>query len=166
TSVLAVLAVPIFDGGVTYSQIRHARQGQALLRHQLDDVLRGISLSVILAWEKLQAARAEISELEYATTAAQSAFDGIFRQQQMGTKTVNDVLISRMQVFQTRSSLINTNHDMALSEWVLAQQCGILSMKNLNIENDDYDVKKYYEDVEGKWFGLGEDDQADDRRNE
>src|SRR5437588_6616357 len=98
-SLIAQLTVPLYEGGLIWSQTRQAEQTVGQRRSQVDDARRLAVQQATQAWETLQSARAAIASFGAAVRAAQIALEGVQQEALVGSRTVLDVLISEQQLF-------------------------------------------------------------------
>ena len=154
-SVIAQLTVPLYEGGLIWSQTRQAEQTVGQRRSQVDDARRLAVQQATQAWETLQSARAAIASFGAAVRAAQIALEGVQQEALVGSRTVLDVLISEQQLFTTQSQLIGAQHDAALAEFNLAAATGRLIALELRLPVQLYDMERHYRAVKDKLFGFG-----------
>ena len=154
-SVVAQLTVPLYEGGLIWSQTRQAEQTVGQRRSQVDDARRLAVQQATQAWETLQSARAAIASFGAAVRAAQIALEGVQQEALVGSRTVLDVLISEQQLFTTQSQLIGAQHDAALAEFNLAAATGRLIAPELRLPVQLYDMERHYRAVKDKLFGFG-----------
>ena len=107
------------------------------------------------AWETIQSARASAFSLQSTISADQVALEGVRQEQQVGSRTILDVLNQQQELFTDQVSLVDAQHDLAVAEFNLAQQIGTLSAVNLGLPVKLYDVDEHYNSVRDKWIGFG-----------
>ncbi|MGH7095167.1 MAG: TolC family protein, partial [Stellaceae bacterium] len=153
-TVVARVTVPLYEGGVVYSQTRAAEQTVGQRRNQVDDARRAAMQAASQAWDTLQSARAAIASFSIAVRAAQIALAGTQQEALVGSRTVLDVLISEQQLFTTQSQLVSADHDAAVAEFNLAAADGRLIAPDLHLPVQLYDMRKHYKGVKGEWLGF------------
>ncbi len=151
----AQLTMPIYEAGVIYSQSRQAKQQVGQSKNLTDDARRFAVQGAISAWETIQAQRANVISQITAIKADETAYEGTKAQQSVGIRTILDVLNAEQELFTDRVNLVKAQHDLAVAEFNLAQQVGRLTVADLQLPVDLYDVERYYKEVRGKWFGFG-----------
>jgi outer membrane protein len=154
-SLIAQLTVPLYEGGLIWSQTRAAEQTVGQRRSQVDDARRLAVQQATSAWESLQSGRAAIVSFGAAVKAAQIALEGVQQEALVGSRTVLDVLISQQQLFTTQSQLITAQHDAAVAEFNLAAAMGRLIAPELRLPVQLYDMERHYRGVKDKLFGFG-----------
>lgn len=158
-SVLAQLNVPLYEAGNVWSQSRQAIENVGKAQGTTDDTRRQAVQTATQSWETIQSARASITSLQTTIRAAQIALEGVQQQQQVGARTVLDVLNAQQELFGDQVALVKAQHDLAVAEFNLAQQIGRLTAADLNLPVQLYDVNSHYRSVRNKVIGFGAADQ-------
>jgi outer membrane protein len=146
--------MPLYEAGSIYSQTRQAIEKVGQAKGITDDAQRQAVQGAIQGWETTQAARASIASFEAAVRGDAIALEGLRREQLAGTRTITDVLNAERDLFSDRISLARVQHDLALAEFNVALQIGVLTALDLGLKVDFYDVQKHYRAVRNKWLGL------------
>jgi outer membrane protein len=158
-SVLAQVTVPLYEAGSVWSQSRQAIENVGKAQGATDDTRRQAVQSATQAWETMQSARASITSLRTTIRAAQIALDGVKQQQQVGARTVLDVLNAQQELFGDQVALVKAQHDLAVAQFSLSQQVGNLTAVDLRLPVTLYDVDTHYRSVRDKLFGFGAKDE-------
>jgi outer membrane protein len=153
-SVIAQMSVPLYEAGNVWSQSRQAVENAGKARGTTDDTRRQAVQTATQAWETIQSARASITSLQSTIRAASIDLEGVTQQQQVGSRTVLDVLNAQQELFSDRTLLVRAQHDLAVAEFNLSQQIGRLTAVDLELPVDLYDVQKHYEAVRNKLVGF------------
>jgi outer membrane protein len=161
-SVEARMTMPLYEGGAIYSQTRQAIQNVGQAQGVTDNARRAAVQSATQAWETIASERAQRISLVEAVRAAEIAFEGIQAEQRVGTRTILDVLITEQQLFNQQVTLVTTEHDLAVAEFLLAEQVGRLTAADLRLKVKLYDVNEHYHAVRGKWLGFGSGSATED----
>jgi len=154
-SVLAQVTVPLYEAGNVWSQSRQAIENVGRAQGTTDDTRRQAVQAATQAWETVQSARASITSLRTTIRAAQIALDGVKQQQQVGARTVLDVLNAQQELFGDQVALVKAQHDLAVAQFNLAQQIGNLTAVHLELPVKVYDVNAHYRSVRDKLLGFG-----------
>ena len=157
-SVVFRVTMPLYEGGQIYSQTRQAQEKVAQSLGLTDDARRQAVQAATQAWETMQSARASAYSLQSTIGADQIALEGVRQEQQVGSRTILDVLNQQQELFSDQVQLVQAKHDASVAEFNLAQQIGILSAVNLGLPVKLYDVDLHYKSVRGKWLGFGSKD--------
>ena len=139
-SVVLRVTMPLYEGGQIYSQTRQAQEKVAQSSGLTDDARRQAVQSATQAWETIQSARASAYSLQSTIRADQIALEGVRQEQQVGARTILDVLNQQQELFTDQVSLVQAQHDLAVAEFNLAQQIGTLTAVNLGLPVKLYDV--------------------------
>ncbi len=158
-SVLAQLNMPLYEAGNIWSQSRQAVENVGKAQGTTDDTRRQAVQTATQAWETIQSVRASVTSLRSTINAAQIALEGVQQQQQVGARTVLDVLNAQQELFADQVSLVRAQHDLAIAEFNLAQQIGVLTAADLKLPVQYYDVQTHYRSVRNKVLGFGATDQ-------
>jgi outer membrane protein len=158
-SLIAQATVPLYEGGVVYSQSRQAQQQVAQRKSLVDDARRAAVQASAQAWEQLKSDRATIVSLQSQIRAAEIALDGVQQEAAVGSRTVLDILNQEQALFQSRVNLVVSQHDEVVAEFALASALGRLTAKHLNLPVTIYDPDKNFDTVHGKWIGFGTGEQ-------
>jgi len=154
-SVIARMTVPLYEAGNIYAQTRAAKQTVSQKRDLLNDARRAAIQSATKDWETIRSGRAQVQSLMSTIRAAEIALEGVRQEAQVGSRTVLDVLNAEQELFTDRVSLVQAQHDLAVSEFDLAQQVGRLTAEELKLPVQVYDMRKHYDEVRYKWIGFG-----------
>jgi len=154
-SIVARVTMPLYEGGQIYSQTRQAQEKLAQSIGLTDDARRAAVQGAIQAWETVQSAGASSTSLGATIRADQIALEGVRQEQQVGSRTILDVLNQEQELFTDQVSLVGAQHDMRVAQFNLAQQIGTLTAVNLGLPVRLYDVDTHYKSVRDKWLGFG-----------
>jgi outer membrane protein len=155
---VAQLTVPLYEAGNIWSQSRQAIENVGKAQGTTDDARRAAVQTATQSWETINSAGASISSLQTTINAAQIALEGITQQQQVGQRTVQDVLIQQQTLFTDQVNLAKAQHDQAVAQFNLSQQIGRLTAADLKLPVKIYDVNVHYKSVRNKAVGFDADD--------
>lgn len=155
---VAQLTVPLYEAGNIWSQARQAIENVGKAEGTTDDTRRSAVQTATQSWETIASAGASIASLQTTVQAAQIALEGITQQQQVGQRTVQDVLIQQQTLFADQVNLAKAQHDQAVAEFNLSQQVGRLTAVDLKLPVQIYDVNVHYRSVRDKAIGFDADD--------
>ena len=100
---LVNLTVPLYQGGAVYSRLRERKQLVAEQRRRLAQSQQDAVEGATRAWNALQTAEAEIGSLVKQVQANQIALEGVEREQEVGARTVLDVLDAQQELLDFSS---------------------------------------------------------------
>ena len=152
---LVTLNVPIYEKGAVYSRLRAAKQQAGQKRVQVDVARRNAIEEVTLSWEALQTARAQIASFQTAIQAAGVALEGVQREQEVGSRTLLDVLDAEQELLDARVNLVGAQRDETVASYRLKAAVGQLTARQLGLNVELYDPAIHYDEVRGKWIGGG-----------
>ena len=155
---IAQLTVPLYEAGNVWSQSRQAIENVGKAQGTTDDTRRQAVQTATGSWETINSAGASIASLQTTIQAAQIALDGITQQQQVGQRTVQDVLIQQQTLFTDQVNLAKAQHDQSVAKFNLSQQIGRLTAADLKLPVRIYDVSVHYKSVRDKAIGFDADD--------
>jgi outer membrane protein len=155
-SIGAQVSIPIYQGGIEYSQVRQARQQATGARMLVDDQRRIAVEAATRAWEQLQTSKAQVESVRVAIRAQEIALDGVQREAIVGSRTTLDVLNAENELLNQRQALIDALSTLVYQSFVLAQAIGRLTAQDLGLDVDPYDMRAYYNAVRNRWVGLSD----------
>lgn len=153
-TITANLSVPIYEGGVVYSQTRQAKETLGQYRIQLDSARDQVRAAAVSAFGQLQAARASITSAQDQIRASQLALEGVIEEQKVGQRTTLDVLNQQQSLLQARETLILAQRAQVVASYTLLSSTGSLSAENLSLKVQRYEPAQHYQAVRDKWIGL------------
>jgi TolC family type I secretion outer membrane protein len=155
-SLTANVTVPFYQSGAEHSQVRQAKQVAAQRRLDIDRARRDVLEEVTRAWESLVTAQAQITAFESQVRAAEIALDGVEQEALVGLRTTLDVLDAEQELFGASVNLVRAQRDEIVAAYWVKSTIGELTAQRLGLPVDLYDVSDHYNEVRGKWFGLGD----------
>ncbi|MFN4098936.1 MAG: TolC family outer membrane protein [Pararhodobacter sp.] len=135
--------VQLYDGGRLRSAERQGvarAQGQRANLHQTVAIVQE---SVASSWARLQIARASLAAGDLQISAAQSAFDAVSAEAELGSRTTLDVLDAEQELLNARSARIVSAANVQLAAYSLLSSMGQLTVQALNLGIPTYDVEAY-----------------------
>jgi outer membrane protein len=154
-SVIARLTMPLYEGGSVYSRSREAQETVGQRRSEIDDTRRQAIDQATQSWESMTSARARIQALRSQIDAAEIALEGVQQEAAVGSRTVLDILNAEQELFSARTQLVQAQRDELVSEFQLTSAVGRLTVVDLKLPVEIYDVDKHYNTVRNKWIGFG-----------
>jgi outer membrane protein len=153
-SLLGVLSVPLYEGGVVYSRARQAKEVAGQRRLEADSARDQVRAAVVSAWGTLEAARAQIISAQAQVDAATVAVAGTREEARVGERTTLDVLIQQQALLDARTLLVQAQRDRIVASYALLSAVGWLSTERLGLKIQTYDAAVHYNQVRDKWWGL------------
>jgi outer membrane protein len=150
------VTVPIYQAGQEYSRLRAQKQTAGQTRAVIDQARRDVEESITAAWEALQTGRARLASYNDQIAAARIALEGVTRENQVGSRTVLDVLNAEQELLQAQVNEVQARHDEIVAAYQLLNATGQLTAQYLALPVELYDPAMHYEDVRDKWAGFGD----------
>ena len=150
------VSVPIYQQGQEYARLRAQKQTAGQTRASLDQSRRDVEDSIASSWESLTTGTARRSSYGDQIKAASIALEGVQRENQVGSRTVLDVLNAEQELLQAQVSEVQAHHDEILAAYQLLNATGQLTAQYLALPVELYDPAAHYEEVHDKWVGFGD----------
>jgi len=154
-TVLANIRVPIYQAGIQASVVRQAKQRRSQFRMEALAAEREIMEFVRNAWESYREANARIISTLSQLEANEIALDGVRQEQDVGSRTILDVLDAEQEFLDARVNNARAVRDRTVSAFNLLSSMGQLNASDLGLEVDVYDALSRSEDAEWKFYGFG-----------
>jgi len=152
--IFAQVVIPLYQAGGVESRVRESKQLTAQRRQELDEARRQATQDATTAWQALETALAQIESFTAEVKATQVALDGVRQEQQVGLRTVLDVLDAQQEVLNSEVSLVVARRDSIVAAYQTLAAVGTLTAANLQLPVELYDPEKHYREVRNKWWGL------------
>jgi outer membrane protein len=149
------VAVPLYEGGGTYSRVRAQKHTYGQRKIEADQARRDTLESSTRGWEDLQASRARVRSYVSQIRANEMALAGVEEEAKVGSRTVLDVLDAEQELFDARVNLVRAQHDEFVAAFQVKSGLGQMTAEGLGLQVDVYDPTKHYEDVRDQWIGTG-----------
>lgn len=156
TSIMALLTVPLYQGGADEASVRQAKElhGQAQLNAANAD--RVARQNARAAWEDFQSAQGTITSAEAQVKANRLAFEGVQKEQQVGGRTILDVLNAQQELLNSQVAVVTAKRNAEVAAYQLLAAVGQLTARALALNVKFYDADAYYDDNAARWFGFGD----------
>jgi outer membrane protein len=156
TSVLGEVTVPIYQGGAEESAVRQAKQLRSQAQLAIADTQRQVVDATRTAWQSFVTAQATIKSNQAQVDANEVAFDGVKQEQQVGSRTILDVLNAEQELLNAQVAVVVSQRDAYVASYQLLGAIGLLTAKSLGLHVRLYDPLENYDDNASRWFGLGD----------
>lgn len=151
-SATARASVPLFEGGLTRSQVRSAKLQRDAARFQTENIERQVRAQVAQAFYAHVAAVKAIEASERQVEAAEIAYEGAQEELAVGVRTTLDVLDQEQQLLEARLNLIRSQRDAYVAAHQLLRAMGALELDRLNLDVMAYDPDNYGDFVRRNWL--------------
>ncbi|MEK4032786.1 TolC family outer membrane protein [Methylocystis sp. IM3] len=148
------LNVPLYEGGLTSSQVREAKEVAG--QRRLDaEVARADVIALVRAnWGALQAAKTQISAAQAQIAAAERALYGVREEAKAGQRTTLDILNAQQELLNARIGLLFAQRERVVASYAVLSAMGRLSIETLALDGAPYDPAIHFEQVRGLWGGI------------
>ncbi|HTT82682.1 MAG TPA: TolC family outer membrane protein [Rhizomicrobium sp.] len=155
TSVIGQVTIPIYQGGAEDSAIRQAKDQRSQAEIEIADTQRQTEAATQTAWQAYTVAMGSIASDEIAVKANEEAFEGVKAEQQVGSRTVLEVLNAQQELLTAQVALVSAQRDAEVAAYQLLSALGWLTAKKLSLPVQTYDPSQNYKENATRWFGFG-----------
>lgn len=146
-TVTAQLTVPIFSAGLNQSRVRQAQHVKTRLNFEIREVELAITQTVRQLWAQIDAAERALVSSNTQVNAAKFAFEGVQLEQQVGTRTVLDVLDAEQEVLIAEINELAAQRNLDGAIFQLLAVLGTFNTEGLQLDVDIYDPADNLETV-------------------
>lgn len=125
------LKVPLFAGGATQSQLRQAAYQRDEARDSLEILRRQLARDTLAHYRGVVAGAAQVRAAEAAVAAAERALSATRAGQELGTRSMTDLLLAIQALTAAQGSLSQLRHQFVLEHLLLKQAGGALDEGDL-----------------------------------
>ena len=150
---MGVVSMPIFSGGLNWSNIRKAQEINIRDKFQLIEAKRFVNQEVKSAFAQYNSSLIKVNSSKKQFEANQIALEGVKEEFELGTRTNLDVLDAEQEFLDSQVSMISSENDSKLSMFYLLLSIGSLSPEELSLPISKYDPNENYNKVKNIKFG-------------
>jgi outer membrane protein len=154
--VIGQVTIPIYQGGAEEATVRQAKELHSQAALNVTVVDRQVRDAVSSAWNAYQAALASITSNEATEKADEIAFTGVSKEQQVGSRTILDVLNAQQELLNAQVAVVTSHRDATLAAFQVLAAGGLLTAKTLGLKVNLYDPVAHYDSDAARWFGFGD----------
>jgi outer membrane protein len=154
-AIIGQLNVPIYQAGIEEATIRQARELHAQSQLNVVSADRSVRDAVAATWSTLQSALGTIDSDQATVKADEIAFEGVSKEQQVGGRTVLDVLNAEQELLNAQVSLVGSKRDAVVAAYQVLAAGGVLTAKSLGLKVKLYDPLEHYNNDAAAWVGFG-----------
>jgi len=154
-AILGLLSVPLYQGGAEYATIRQDAELRDQARRNVDVQSRAAEEAATSAWELFQSAQATIKSNEATEQADEIAYRGVSREQQVGSRTIIEVLNAQQELLNAQVAVVTSRRDTLVAAYQVLAATGSLTARALALNVKLYDPVEHYEEDESRWIGFG-----------
>jgi outer membrane protein TolC len=109
----------------------------------------------VTAWQALETTIAQTSSSTEQVRANEVALEGVRREQEVGARTILDILDAEQEALNSRVNLVASRTNDVVASYRVLAAVGALTAANLGLDVDYYDPAKHYHAVRNKFIGTG-----------
>ncbi len=132
--------VPLYQAGLVGSQVREAKARQSQLLETISSTERSTTETVTNSFNQLRAARAVIEASQVAVDANALAAEGVRQENQVGTRTVIEVLNAEQEFLTTQVNLVTARREEQVAAYGLLAAVGAAEAVALGVPVSEYDA--------------------------
>ncbi len=145
---------PLYSGGYNYSNVRQKKKEAMQSSKILDYNIKKILKEVEILWIELNSLEAQIISIKSTIKANEMAVEGVKKENEVGSKTLLDVLDAEQELLEEKVEAIMVKRDKFITIFSLMAFLGKLSSSELSLDVSVYDLDKNYEAVKNIWLGF------------
>jgi outer membrane protein len=154
TAITGRLRMPLYEGGETQARVRAAKHTHVSRLQEIEQARGETQETVIKAWSRLAAARAQMQSDRVQVEAARVALEGVREEEKVGQRTLLDVLNSEQELLDAEVQLVITRRDLIVATFAVLASVGRLNALELKLTDAVYDAEAHYQEVARKWWGV------------
>ena len=132
--------IPLYQAGLVGSQVRQAQARQSQLLETITATDRLTEETVTNSFNQLRAARAVIDSSKIAVDANALAAEGVRQENQVGTRTVIEVLNAEQELLTTQVNLVTARREEQVAAYSLLASVGAAEAVALRVPVSEYDA--------------------------
>ena len=141
----ANLKMPLYLGGKDKAIIRKSREQLNKSNANIDDTLRQEAKKAMIIWNNIESLNSQIIAFKSSIRANEIALDGVVQEENVGARTVIDVLDAENELFMAEANLIKANISRYIATYELLEVIGSMTARDLNLPvSSFYDSNEYY----------------------
>lgn len=154
-SVGVALRVPIYQGGQASAQIRQANARRSQAVDKAVEVERQVIAETRSAFAMWRSAQSVIRSANAGVAANRESLEGVRAENQVGTRTMLDVLNAQQELLNSRVTLVTAERDAYVAGFALLAAMGRAEARDLGLDGGAlYDPKVNYDQVRRHWRDL------------
>ena len=135
---------PIYTGGRNPALARQSIAQRDASRANLHQVTVEVLEEVGNAWSGIAVAAAQIRASDSQIAAAQTAFEGVSQEAELGARTTLDVLNAEQELLDARVDRVSADTARILAAYRLLASMGLMTVDHLDLGIPTYDPEAYF----------------------
>ncbi|GGE13183.1 membrane protein [Polymorphobacter glacialis] len=132
--------VPLYQAGLVGSQVREAQARQSQLLETISVTGRQVEENVTNSFNQLRAARAVIEANQVAVDANTLAAEGVQQENQVGTRTIIEVLNAEQERLNAEVNLVTARREEQVAAYSLLASVGAAEAVALGVPVQEFDA--------------------------
>lgn len=157
---IVTATIPIWQGGRFGTAIREAQARRSQFMEQISVVSRQTQELVVNNFNQLRAARAIIDASRSAVESNELAAEGVRQENQVGTRTIIELLNAEQELLLTKTNLATALRDEQVAAYALLAAAGGAEVVALGVDADFYDPEVNARRVRHKTGDDGDENMA------
>lgn len=154
TTVTGRVNVPFYQGGEVHARVRQAKHTHVSRLQEIEQNRSETQATVVSAWSKLQASKAQLQSDQAQVSANQTALAGVREEERVGQRTLLDVLNAEQELLNSQVQLAATQRDLIVNTYSVIAAVGRLSVQELGTNSVVYDPEMHYHEVRRQGWGV------------
>jgi TolC family type I secretion outer membrane protein len=154
-SIIGQVVIPLYQAGAPDSRVRQSKQRYMQFRRLTSEARRGAEREAVTAWQALETSIAQALSFAEQVRANELALKGVREEQEVGARTILDILDAEQETLNSRVSLVASETDKVVASYRLLAANGSLTAANLKLDVENYDPTKHDRAVRNKLIGTG-----------
>lgn len=138
---------PLYTGGRQSAQERQAAARRDATRAGLHQTTAEVLQEVGRAWSDMAVSSARIEASDRQIEAAQTAYEGVRQEAELGARTTLDVLNAEQELLDARAARIAADAARQVAVYRLLSSMGLLTVEHLRLGIPTYDPEAYFNAV-------------------
>jgi outer membrane protein len=148
----ATLTIPLYQAGIQGSRIREAQAGYRQAEQNAFGTERTTIENARTSWENLLSARATIESAKVAVDANALALEGTRAENEVGSRTILDVLDAEQELLNSRVTLVRAERDAYVAAYALLATVGKAEADDLGLDVEIYKPEDYTQRAKRHWL--------------
>ncbi len=146
----ANLSWPLYKGGEEESLIRKYNQKLIKSRTEIDNSIRITAEQAMIIWNTIESLKSQMTAFKASIHANEVALEGVIQEENVGARTVIDVLDAENELFRARANLIKVNTELYIANYEWLALSGKMTARSLNLPVENfYNNLDYYNSIKG-----------------
>jgi outer membrane protein len=145
------LSVPLYQAGAVSSRVRQAQQRRSQLLAVIGSTGRDVAEQATNAVTQIATARAIIQSSQVAVDANALALEGVTQENQVGTRTIIELLNAQQELLITQVNLVTAKREEYVGAYQLLAAVGAAEAVALGVPVQTYDSAVNAKRVRLKW---------------